>query len=37
MFGDGADGLQADERRPFTMTPRPDPCEEFRRQRQGAG
>jgi uncharacterized iron-regulated protein len=37
MFGDGADGLLADERRPFAMTPRPDPCEEFRRQRQGAG
>ena len=37
MFGEGDDGLQADERRPFAMTPRPDPCEEFRRKRQGAG
>jgi len=37
MFGEGDDGLQADERWPFAMTPRPDPCEEFRRKRQGAG
>ena len=38
MFGTGdADGLRADERRPFVVTPRPDACEEFRRQQQGAG
>jgi uncharacterized iron-regulated protein len=37
MFNDGGAGLQADEWRPATVTPRPDPCEAFRRQRQGAG
>jgi uncharacterized iron-regulated protein len=37
MFGERSIGLQADEWRPAEVTPRPDPCEAFRRQRQGAG
>lgn len=37
MFGVGDDALVADQRQPYAKTPRPDPCEEFRRQRQGRG
>jgi uncharacterized iron-regulated protein len=37
MFGESGIGLQADEWRPAAVTPQPDPCEAFRRQRQGAG
>jgi uncharacterized iron-regulated protein len=37
MFGDELAGMQADERRPFVATERPDPCEALRERLKPAG